>query len=185
MSDMEALLQRIDRLEGRHEIAELVGAYGIACDDHDIPRLKSLFTETASFETPSGLMAASGRDEIIEMFIKVLGTRGPAFHWTHDHFVTFDEADRDRATGLVLSHAETSPGGEGSLAAMRYVDEYRRVDGRWLFEKRAIHFLYYVPVSEYKTVLSDTLRLAVGGERRAADYPESLPAWQQFFSGRG
>lgn len=182
MSDMAALMRRIDRLEARHEIAELIAAYGIACDDHDIPRLETLFTETASFTTPSGVMTATGRDEIIAMYAQVLKVRGPSFHWSHDHSVSFDDGDTDRAEGLVLSHAETSPDGVMSIAAMRYVDEYRRVEGRWLFETRAIHFLYYVPVTEYATVLNDKTRLAFAGERMAADYPEALPAWRQFFA---
>ena len=185
MADMEALLRRIDRLEARHEIAELIAAYGIACDDHDIARLRTLFTESARLTTPNGLMAAHGLDEIIEMFRRVLRTRGPSFHWSHDHHVGFDDDDSDRAEGLVLSHAETSPEGEVSLAAMRYVDEYRRADGRWRFESRAIHFLYYMPVGEYATVLNGPNRMHVGGEPRAADYPEALPAWRDFFAAAG
>ncbi len=182
MTDMTALMKRIDRLEARHDIAELIAAYGIACDDHDIPRLETLFTETARMTTPNGLMAAHGREEIIAMYRQVLGNRGPSFHWSHDHTVTFDEDDPDRADGLVLSHAETSPDGEVSVAAMRYADEYRRAGGRWRFESRAIHFLYYVPVSEYPSVLSGPNRMHVGGKPRPADYPEALPAWKDFFA---
>ena len=36
MSDGMTLEQRVDRLEARAEIAELIQAYGISCDDHDI-----------------------------------------------------------------------------------------------------------------------------------------------------
>ena len=182
MTDMTDLLRRIDRLESRHEIAELIAAYGVACDDHDIPRLETLFTETARFTTPNGLMAANGREEIIDMYRRVLKIRGASFHWSHDHTVSFDDDDLDRVEGLVQNHAETSPDGEVSLAAMRYVDEYRRVDGRWQFESRAIHFLYYIPVSEYPTALAGPNRMHVGGEPRPADFPEALPAWKEFFA---
>jgi len=67
-----------------------------------------------------------------------------------------------------------------SLAAMRYYDDYQRDDGVWRFKKRVISFLYYVPVTEYKTVLGERNRVSIGGERMPADYPESLPAWQTF-----
>lgn len=181
-SDLEELRHRVDRLEARAEIGELVSAYAVACDEHDMPRLTSLFTTDARFDSPSGVMAAEGRDAITAMFVRMFSIRGPAYHWTHDHFVRFVDGDPDRATGLVLSHAETSPGGQASLAAMRYEDGYRRVDGRWLFEKRVISFLYYVPVRDYPAVFDSVLRLNVAGEQRPADYPETLPSWKSFAS---
>ena len=109
-----------------------------------------------------------------------LSRRGPGYHWTHDHFVRFDPAQPDRATGLVLSHAETCPGNEVSLSGMRYNDDYRRVDGRWVFQKRVISFLYYVPAKDYAQALNGPMRFTMGGNRLAGDYPESLPAWQAF-----
>ncbi|MBM86507.1 MAG: hypothetical protein CMM47_10855 [Rhodospirillaceae bacterium] len=179
MSDAK-LLHRIDRLESRHAIAELISIYGIACDDHDMPRLMGLFTPDAVFDTRNGLMRAVEPTEIEAMFTQAFKIRGPAFHWTHDHIVEFDDNDPDSATGTVLSHAETTPHGEPSLAAMRYEDIYRRRDGRWLFAKRTINFLYYVPAREYLTALNQETRVTVAGNRLPADYPENLLAWQEF-----
>lgn len=180
MSELDELKAQIDRLESRHQIADLVTAYAIACDEHDMPRLVDQFTPDGAFDSPSGAMVANGRAEIEAMFIELFKVRGPAFHWTHDHSVTFDDADPNRATGLVLSHAETCPDGIVSLAAMRYHDEYQRDDGVWRFRKRVISFLYYVPVTDYKTVLNEPNRLTIRGERLPADYPESLQPWQDF-----
>lgn len=180
MSELEDLRRRVERLEARAEISELASAYAVACDEHDMPRLLGLFTEDACFDSPSGLMVAKGREAIAQMFVKTFKIRGPAFHWTHDHFIRFDDADPDAASGLVLSHAETTPNNEVSLAAMRYQDDYRRVDGRWLFQKRIINFLYYVPARDFPAALNNPMRLTVSGERRLADYPESLPVWQEF-----
>ena len=184
MTDFALLEQRIDRLESRAAISELVAAYGKACDDHDMPLLMSLFTDDACMDTPSGLMQADGREAIREMFETVLATRGPSFHWSHDHVIEFDDAARDAARGLILSHAETSPAGTVSVAAMRYEDTYRREAGRWLFARRTLHFLYYVPVTEFANGLSSTKRLFVNGAPQAADYPESLESWRTFFEGK-
>ncbi len=180
MSELEELKDRIDRIESRNAIAELVTAYAIACDEHDMPRLVDLFTGDARFDSPSGVMVAQGRDAIEAMFIELFKVRGPAFHWTHDLTVTIDDRDADRATGLVLSHAETCPDKTVSLAAMRYHDDYQRDAGRWRFKKRVINFLYYVPVTEFPAALNDRKRLSIRGERRPADYPETLAAWQAF-----
>ena len=67
-----------------------------------------------------------------------------------------------------------------SLAAMRYNDEYRRAGERWHFAHRTINFLYYVPVTEFKTVFKERNRLAIRGQRMPADYPETLACWQDF-----
>jgi ketosteroid isomerase-like protein len=180
MSELDELRRRVDRLEARAEIAELVTSYAVACDEHDMPRLMSLFTADASFGSPSGVMVADSPKQIEDMFIKLFKVRGAGYHWTHDHVVKFDAADSNAATGLVLSHAETTPQRRMSLAAMRYDDEYRRVGGKWLFRRRTINFLYYAPATEFDHILESADRLTVNGERRKADYPENLPAWREF-----
>ncbi len=185
MTSPRSLEARLDRVESRFAIAELVTDYAIACDEHDMAKLTELFTLDAAFDSPNGAMVARGRAAIAEMFVALFQVRGPAFHWTHDHTLRFDEADPDRASGVVLAHAETSPAGVVSLAAMRYFDDYRREGGRWRFARREIRFLYYVPAAEYATVLTSPRRVAMGGERVAADYPESLPAWRAFEAAHG
>jgi len=175
-----SLERRIDRLESRFAIEELVTAYCEACDEHDIDRLVALFTEDAVFGSPSGVLRSTGRDEIAAMFIRTFRIRGPGYHWTHDLIISIDDEDDDRATGTVASHAETSVNGVGSLAAMKYDDEYRRVDGRWLFARRGSRFLYYVPAEQYQNPLSTNKRLCFEGVCSEADYPEALPAWQAF-----
>ena len=34
------------------------------------------------------------------MFVRLFKIRGPGYHWTHDHFVRFDEAHPDRDSWL-------------------------------------------------------------------------------------
>lgn len=180
MSAIEDLELRVAKLEAQNEISDLVTRYGIACDEHDISHLESLFTEDAVFDSPNGLMAAKGRAEIIDMFCKVLAIRGPGYHWTHDHIIRFNRGRQDAASGLLLSHAETTPGGVHSLAAMKYDDEYRIEDGSWRFAKRTISFLYYVPVADYSGALTQQNRVIAGDQQLPADYPEKLPVWQEF-----
>ena len=177
----QAILRRLDELESREAIRELVTAYGVANDDHDLPRLLDLFTEDAEFSTPNGVMCAIGRAAIEEMYIQTFKVRGPSFHWTHDVTITMSEDDPDQASGLVLSHAETSPGGVVSIAAMRYNDLYRRGDdSMWRIAKREITFLYYTPVSQFRDVLNKVDRVTMGGVDHPADYPEKLEPWQDF-----
>lgn len=180
MTETAQILARLDRLESKEAIRELVTAYALACDQQDMDWLMSLFTEDAEFGSPNGTMVSVGRDAITDMFIETFKIRGPAYHWTHDVTVTVDPNDPNRATGLVYSHAETSPNAVHSISAMRYEDVYRRENDKWRFAKRMISFLYYVPMAEYDGVLTRKDRVSMNGERFDADYPESLAAWQRF-----
>lgn len=179
MTAIEALEARVDRLESRAAIRELVTKYAVACDEHDIPTLRNLFTENALFKSPSSFLEATGREAITSMFIDVLKTRGPGYHWTHDLILEQGE-HRDTATGIVYSHAETTPNGVVSIAAMKYRDTYRREAGIWYFSEREIHFFYYVPMAEYIETLNREKRLYVGTDRRPADFPESTQSWKDF-----
>ena len=183
---LASLAARLDRLESKDAIRDIATAYAIACDEHDMPRLMNLFTVDACFDAPNGSMVAKGKAAIQTLFEKTFKIRGPAYHWTHDITIEIDPADPDRGTGLVLSHAETTPNGVVSIAAMRYQDDYRREpDGQWRFAKRVISFLYYVPASDYSKGLNHPDRVVMGGHRLKADYPEALPAWQAFIKTHG
>ena len=180
MTDLEQLARRVEQLEDRVHIAELCSAYAIACDEHDLARLESLFTPDAVLDSPSKLLHANGRVEIMALYVRLFKIRGPGMHWTHDHFVHFDPADADRATGVVLSHAETCPDGVGNMSAMRYEDEYRKAGGRWVFRKRVLKFLYYVPVKDYAQALRGPIRVTMGGRQLPGEIPESSAGWQAF-----
>jgi ketosteroid isomerase-like protein len=184
-TDIQSLLARIDRLESKDAIRELVTTYAIACDEHDMPRLTECFTEDACFDSPNGAMIANGRADIVRMFEETFKIRGPAYHWTHDVTIQMHPTDPNLASGLVLSHAETSPNGVVSIAAMRYQDDYRREADQWRFAHRVITFLYYVPAAEYSESLNRPDRVIMGGERHLADYPENLACWQDFVTAHG
>ena len=180
--ELEDVLNRLDRLESIEAIRQLATVYAVACDEHDMTRLMSLFTADAVFDSPTKTMVAEGQEQIEKMFVDLFKIRGPAFHWTHDKNITLDRNDCNKASGIIYSHAETTPNNVISLAAMKYLDEYERHDGTWQFSRREIHFLYYVPFSNYSRGLNNRLRVWVGDKAYPGDYPESLPAWQEYVS---
>jgi uncharacterized protein (TIGR02246 family) len=185
MNTLAELAARLDRLESRNAITELATRYAIACDEQDLDALVALFTEDAVMDSTSGRMRAVGRAGIRALFTRTLATRGPSCHWTHDVLVRPDASDSDQASGIVYSHAETTPDGVPSVAAFRYADRYRREQGVWRFSRREIAYLYYVPAADYPSALGSPLRVAAGDGRVAADYPETLPSWQAFRANPG
>ncbi|MCB1362289.1 MAG: nuclear transport factor 2 family protein [Rhodobacter sp.] len=182
MTHALSLESRLARLEARNAITELSAHYAVACDMRDLDLLGSLFTEDAVLDTPNGSMRASGRAAIIAMFDGVLGIRGPGFHWTHDPVIRF-QSDTE-ATGTIFCHAETTPNGTQSLAALRYDDAYRLEEGAWRIARRVLHFFYYVPAADYAQALTRPDRVVVSEGRVAADYPESSDTWRAFAARR-
>lgn len=174
----DALLHRIDRLESRVEILELIAKYCKACDDRDVSLLRSLFTEDAEVRSQDGMMQGKGREAVMQTYRKRFEVLDISVHWTHDTIINFDPEDPNRATGECFCHAEAHRNGQTLIGSLRYDDRYRRDGGVWRFESRVLKFLYYVPVEEYREALGSPLRMRAYGDQRPADYPESLECYQ-------
>jgi len=180
MEENSKIITRLEKLESKEEIRDLVSKYAEACDQQDLESLGQLFTLEAEFDSPNGMLKSKGRQNILDMYLEVFKSRGPSFHWTHDVRVIIDSEQKHLATGTVYSHAETTRDGIVSLAAMRYDDQYAKEEGIWKFSKRVIHFFYYVKTKEYVDTLTSPFRVGLGDESVAADIPESVPAWIEF-----
>jgi hypothetical protein len=128
-------------------------------------------------------MNAQGRETVVELFRGRFTVLGPSNHFSHDKIITFDESDPDRATGLVLSHAEMHRRGQPMITAIRYQDAYRREEGRWRFAERVLRFFYYVPAAQYLDALGPglALRNRAYDTPVAADWPEALDTWKQYY----
>ena len=168
----KALERRLQRVEDRQEIAQLQARYTIHIDDHDLARVGPLFERDGRMASADGVMDARGREAICEQFRGRFASLGFGFHTTHDHLIELDEADPDRASGFVSSHAEVVRNGEAMVVGMRYEDAYIREDGAWRFAERIIHFFYYLPVAAYREALPTKGRMRAYGDVREAQLPE-------------
>jgi len=161
---------RLDRVEARLDLRELVSVYCMACDDRDIARVRSLFTPDGVFRNGDGSVFHHGQDAIEAMFLASQDMMKLTYHWIHDHILDFES--RDRASGIALGHVEANRNGTSVIGGLRYHDRYRRIDGTWLFAERRLEFLYFCPTTRYAEVLTSPLRMALGETPAPADYPE-------------
>ncbi|MET7392833.1 nuclear transport factor 2 family protein [Dactylosporangium sp. NPDC005572] len=169
-----SLADRIWRIEDRFAIQDLAVLYGFVMDERDLAGVRRLFAADATLRSADGVFAANGIDEIVDTYAGRFAALGPTNHFTHGHVVRFDDADRDRATGLLASHAEVVRDDTPMLVALRYQDVYRRTSVGWQFQDRLMSYMYYLPVQEYADGLGDPLRVRAYGDHRQADWPESL-----------
>ena len=180
MSDVH-LEARVQQLEDRVAISDLVARYGFTVDDRDIKALAKLFAGNGRFRSQDGVLDAQGRDAIMDQFHGRFAVLGPTNHVTHDHLIWFDADDPDRAFGRLNSHAEVVRHGRTLVTALRYADEYvRSIDG-WQFADRLLSFLYYVPAVDYAEALESNTRMRVYDEPTPGDWPEGLKSWQAYY----
>lgn len=183
MTRTTTLEDRIRRLEDRNEIEELIARYGLVMDDRDMAGMPFLFTPDAVVRSLDGVMNSCGTAALVEMFKGRFTVLGPSNHFTHDKIIRFDDTDPDRASGIVLSHAEMNRKGVAMLAAIRYADQYRRHEGRWKFSERVLSLFYYVNAAELVDALGPGLKQRVRAYDKPmpADWPEGLATWKSYY----
>ena len=122
----------------REEIRDLVTRYNSNSDTGRFPQLMELFDDS-SVMTLDGVNVYNGRSEIINIFNNAKGRLNSAdvpkyirhFVATHQIDLESETAARGRCYFAVITHIGLDHWG-------RYVDTYKKVDGKWLFDTRKV-----------------------------------------------
>lgn len=137
MSDA-AILQS---LVAKDQIRDLALLYARGVDRQDAALLRSLYTHDAVDDHGSVFSgAASDYVDLLETTFAFITVGG---HYVCNHLI--DVVGPDRAEGEVYAlgyHIIPTPEGgfTESFVGVRYLDEYSRVEGRWLFARREVIF---------------------------------------------
>lgn len=167
-----SMTDRLRRLEDESAIRKLASRYSLAVDDRAFDDLAALWADDAIYGWKGQADPTVGAAAVAELLRGRIGPLGPTFHVNHDHIVDFDDGDPDRATGVVFCHTETTVGGVHYMAAIRYYDRYLRGGAGWLFQERALAFLYFVPASDYPGITTHRDRLRLPGGAQVAHWPD-------------
>lgn len=159
-------------LLSREELRDLVSRYALAVDDHDLTTLATMFHPEAVFDRDGHL--ARGWAEIAETLAASMRGFRRMLHTPHAVVVelTAPAAARAVSTG----HAELVTSRGVLLAAYRYTDAFARLDGRWVFTRREVRFVYATSALEYAATLPQQDRVRFPGEapRASAVVPTSI-----------
>jgi len=137
-NDLEALAARVQQLEDREEIRELLLEYGRTLDERDFVAFSELFAESG--EWVNGPTSAKGRKAIFELMDNMIGHKAPFTGPRMYHLFVNEriDLDGDRATartvGIVVVEGDDSSPRWRYLS--RYHDELVRENGRWRFLRR-------------------------------------------------
>lgn len=176
---------RLQQLEDRQSLSDLVTRYEIALDDRDIDALMNLFTADARFHLAPGAGAElasgpdiRGRDNLRTFYSDRIRNYSLTLHYHHSQMIEFES--ESVATGVVMSHAEIASDGDAVIGALRYYDAYRREGDGWKFAERVTRFWYDMRMSDLPERLGDPLRLRWPHEPTAAQLPESIESFRRF-----
>lgn len=179
---MTSLEERIDRIEQRIAISELIARYCFTLDLRDLDGLMACFTDDAKFRRSDGSFE-SGKEKLRQYYIDNLKIMGPTLHSPQGNLIV-EFTGPDTAASRHYGLAEHAVDDELVLAAMTYHHEYRRVDGSWLIDQRVVDFWYFVRaedlIAHYGTRQNLWWRGTPGPQ-----WPFAAETYQQFVAAYG
>jgi SnoaL-like domain len=153
--DSDDFGRHLRRLEDRAELRELADRYCLMIDDSDWNALLGLFA-------PDAEMAGQvGPHDVVGALRSIRSGYGRTIHTALAQVLEF--TDDDHASGIVPSRGELAIAGQTVLCAMRYLDDYVRVDGRWRFARRVLRFNYALPWAAMAEAMTGELPVAWPG----------------------
>ena len=138
--DNAELVKRLTRMEDIEAIKQLKALYCDICDDlHNPDRVTSVFVEDGIWESPD-FGKAVGHAQIRDLFQNFRDTFSFSQHNIMNPRIQVD-VDGNRATGIWYimgpwTYAET---GEKKWFALRYEDEYVKVNGAWKYQHLRVY----------------------------------------------
>ena len=130
----------------RLAIRELIEAYAHCADRRDAKGQMALFTADTHFvvymnaKDPTPSQELHSREALAPVFAD-LNKYAATMHFVGQSTIFSLTGDRDTGEAYTLAHHLTIDGGKRSLmiAALRYSDQFVKIDGAWLFEERLLY----------------------------------------------
>ncbi|MBP6724219.1 MAG: nuclear transport factor 2 family protein [Halioglobus sp.] len=130
----------LDTLIAKEQIRELVLLYSRGVDRKDIELLRTLYTSDATDD--HGPHFSGSADDYIAFLERSLPHMRYSGHHVCNHLISVNGAEAEGEVYAIAYHIipDFKGGMVEDLACVRYVDRYRREEGRWLFAARVVEF---------------------------------------------
>ena len=136
----------IEEIQTRTELKELADKFSNLADEKDAEGQCALFTEDCIFAFQIGFdgeaQQFSGKAALVQAFASTLNANKALYHINGQQLLSFNG---DTAAGTAYCQAILVAEENGKTVmhtnSIRYEDEYRKTDGRWLISKRRSIFL--------------------------------------------
>ena len=124
---------RLDRIESELAIRRLAAEYCHGADKRDLDRFLAVWAPTAVWQMTDEVRY-EGHEAIAGLVQAQWRTFAQYVHWTTNHTIWIDGDDARGECDVAASIHLRS--GRWVRTGGTYVDEYRRIDGRWLITRR-------------------------------------------------
>lgn len=171
--DVSSLDSRLEVVEAQLEIGQLPIRYALAVDQRDVDSWLKLFDPMVNLGK-----AGQGRDDLRKQITPQLKWFYRSIHQIVGHRVEL--LGPDHAVGQVYCRAEHEVGSRWIVMAIRYDDEYRKIDGEWLFSRRRERHWYATDVD---VPPQDVDFDGWGTTGAAPPLPAMDPPWSEFWQG--
>lgn len=143
---IDALLRRIDELESRAALRDLVTDYCLGFDNHDWDQFISIWHEDAVWEIGPPFGTFNGHEGIRKAVFDILYPLWrETHHLTSNLRLTFD--DSDHATGVCnVDCMGATTDDVVQMINATYSDDFERRDGVWKIAKRHVMIHYFNPI---------------------------------------
>ena len=141
-----ALLQRVDELESRAALRDLVTDYCLGFDTHDWERFIGIWHPDAVWEIGPPFGTFRGHAGIRQAVEEILyGVWRETHHLTSNLRLTF--RDRDHAHGICnVDCMGATKDGVVQMISATYTDDFERRNGIWKIARRAVVIHYFNPI---------------------------------------
>jgi ketosteroid isomerase-like protein len=136
--DNAALAARLDQIESRTAIAELVAGYCEGVDRQNLEVFMGLWHDDAAYLIPGGRGDFVGLDRIRESQEVIAKAWKETYHWTTNLTVRFESVDRAVGRSDVYAMC-TRHDGPVCFVGGTYNDVYERRTGVWKFTERVVN----------------------------------------------
>lgn len=150
MGDEEMDLEtRLDLLESRNALLDLISGYAQGFDNHDPELLRSVFHDDAVLD----LGETWGRHEGISAILSAADAfwvgAPHMHHWMANPLIEIDlTADSATATTALDCLSTFTDTGTAHIGG-RYTDRYLRIDGRWWISERVFELQFITPMPDW------------------------------------
>ncbi len=143
---VEDLLRRVDELESRAALRDLVTNYCHGFDQHDWERFIGIWHPDAVWDIGPPFGSFSGHDGIYKAVHEVLY---PVWRETH-HLTSnlrLEFADADHARGVCdVDCMGATKDDVVQMISATYTDDFQRRDGTWKIARREVALHYFNPI---------------------------------------
>lgn len=144
--DLRALLRRVDELESRMALRDLVTDYCQGFDTRDWDRFIGIWHPDAVWEIGPPFGTFRGHDGIREAVFDVLyPVWRETHHLTSNLKVSFQDPDHARGVCNVDCMGATTDDVVQMISAT-YADDFERRDGVWKIARRKVEIHYFNPI---------------------------------------